>query len=180
MKNLFVPDYMFDDIYAITPEFIKSLGVRALVLDIDNTLVTYAVEEPTEEVIAWVRGMQEAGLRLSIASNNHGPRVKKFNEKLGLFIMCESGKPSRKAVKNACAHFGVKPQECAVIGDQIFTDVLCASRAGAVAILVKPIPYNENLFFRFKRVCEKPFIRAYKRREAKKAKKAEKSKENKK
>ena len=64
MKNLFVPDHMFDDIYAITPEFIKSLGVRALVLDIDNTLVTYAVEEPTESVIAWVRGMQEAGMRV--------------------------------------------------------------------------------------------------------------------
>lgn len=168
MKNLFVPDFMFDDIYCITPEFIKSLGVRALVLDIDNTLVTYAVEEPTPEVIAWIDGMRQSGLSLSIASNNHEERVAKFNEKLGLFIMCESRKPSRKAVKRACAHFGVKPNECAVIGDQIFTDVLCASRSGAVAILVKPIPYNENLFFRFKRVCEKPFIRAYKRREAKK------------
>lgn len=174
MRNLFVPDYMFADIYKITPEFLRSLGVRALVLDIDNTLVTYAVEEPTEAVIAWVRGMQEGGLSLSIASNNHEPRVAKFNEKLGLFTMCESGKPSRKAIRNACAHFGVKPSEVAVIGDQIFTDVLCASRAGAVAILVTPIPYDENLFFRFKRVCEKPFIRAYKRREQKKlnAKKA--------
>ena len=178
MRNLFIPDYMFADIYKITPEFIKSLGVRALVLDIDNTLVTYAVAEPTPEVIAWVRGMQESGLSLSIASNNHGPRVEKFNEKLGLYIMCESGKPSRKAVRNACAHFGVQPQEVAVIGDQIFTDVLCASRAGAVAILVTPIPYNENLFFRFKRVCEKPFIRAYRKREEKKLKAQDKSKEN--
>lgn len=167
MRNLFVPDYMFADIYKITPEFIKSLGVRTLVLDIDNTLVTYAVEEPTPEVIAWVRGMQESGLNLCIASNNHVPRVEKFNENLGLFFMCESGKPSRKAVKTACEHFGVKPCEVAVIGDQIFTDVLCASRAGAVAILVTPIPYDENLFFRFKRVCEKPFIRTYKRREKK-------------
>ena len=174
MKNYFVPDFMFDDIYQITPEFIKSLGVRVVVLDIDNTLVTYAVEEPTEEVIAWVRGMEEGGLSLSIASNNHEPRVAKFNEKLGLFTMCESGKPSRKAIKTASAHFGVSPKDCAVIGDQIFTDVLCASRAGATAILVKPIPYNENLFFRFKRVCEKPFIRTYKRREAKKAKSQEK------
>jgi HAD superfamily phosphatase (TIGR01668 family) len=165
MRNLFVPDYMFSDIYKITPEFIKSLGVSTVVLDIDNTLVTYAVAEPTPEVIAWVRGMQESGLSLCIASNNHGTRVEKLNEKLGLFYMCSSAKPSRKAVRKACEHFGTKPSEVAVIGDQIFTDVLCASRAGAVAILVTPIPYNENLFFRFKRVCEKPFIRAYKRRE---------------
>lgn len=171
MRNIFVPDFMFNNIYEITPEFIKSLGVRALVLDIDNTLVTYAVEEPTPEVIAWVNGMRESGLFVSIASNNHEERVAKFNEKLGIFIMCESAKPSRKAIKTACTHFGVTPKECAVIGDQIFTDVLCASRAGATAILVTPIPYDENLFFRFKRVCEKPFIRAYKRREAKKLKK---------
>ena len=165
MRNLFVPDYMFEDIYKITPEFIKSLGVSTVVLDIDNTLVTYAVAEPTPEVIAWVRGMQESGLSLCIASNNRGTRVQKFNEKLGLFYMCSSAKPSRRAVRNACKHFGVTPAEVAVIGDQIFTDVLCASRAGAVAILVTPIPYNENIFFRFKRVCEKPFIGAYKRRE---------------
>ena len=170
MRNLFVPDYMFADIYQITPEFIKSLGVRVIVLDIDNTLVTYGMAEPTPEVIAWVRKMQESGLSLSIASNNHEERVAKFNEKLGLFTMCESGKPSRKAVRDACKRFNVKPEECTVIGDQIFTDVLCASRSGAVAILVKPLPYNENLFFRFKRVCEKPFIRAYKRREAKRQK----------
>ena len=178
MRNLFVPDYMFDNIYQITPEFMRSIGVRAVVLDIDNTLVTYAVEEPTEEVIAWVRKMQEGGLSLSIASNNHGPRVEKFNEKLGLFVMCESKKPSRKAVKQACAHFGTKPREVALIGDQIFTDVLCASRSGSVAILVTPIPYDENLFFRFKRVCEKPFIRAYKRREAKKLRNKSKTKES--
>ena len=170
MKNYFVPDFMFQGFWDITPEFIRALGVRAIVLDIDNTLVTYGMAEPTDEVIAWVHGMQEAGLLLSIASNNHEPRVAKFNEKLGLFTMCESKKPSRKAVKNACAHFGVKPYECVVIGDQIFTDVLCASRSGARSILVTPLPYDENLFFRFKRVCEKPFIRAYKRREARKSK----------
>lgn len=170
MKNYFIPNHMFESIYDITPEFISSLGVRTVVLDIDNTLVTYGMAEPTEEVIAWVKKMQENGLLLSIASNNHAPRVEKFNEKLGLFTMCESGKPSTKAVKAACAHFGTEPRECAVIGDQIFTDVLCASRSGAVSILVKPIPYPENLFFKFKRVCEKPFIRAYKRREAKRNK----------
>ncbi len=170
MKNYFIPDYMFEDIYKITPDFIKSLGVKVIVLDIDNTLVTYGMAEPTQEVIFWVRDMQEAGLSLSIASNNHAERVDRFNEKLGLFTICESGKPSRRAVKAAAAHFGVESKECVVIGDQIFTDVLCASRSGAVSVLVKPLPYHENLFFRFKRVCEKPFIRAYKRRETRKNK----------
>ena len=60
--------------------------------------------------------------------------------------------------------FGVKAEEAVVIGDQIFTDVWCARNAGALAILVKPIPYPENLFFKCKRILEKPFIRTYRRR----------------
>lgn len=170
MKNYFVPDFMFGSIYDITPDFFISENIKALVLDIDNTLVTYGMEEPTEDVISWIRSMESAGLKISIASNNHKERVDRFNEKLGVLTMYESGKPSRKAVRTACASFSVKPSECAVIGDQIFTDVLCASRAGALSVLVTPLKYKENLFFKFKRLCEKPFIRAYKRREKRRAK----------
>ncbi len=165
MKNYsFVPDIMFDNALDISPELLIAKGIRAVVLDIDNTLVTYGVAEPTEEVIAWIDALKNAGLGVAIASNNHAPRVELFNEKIGVFATCESKKPSARAVKAACEHFGVQPSETAVIGDQIFTDVWCARNAGALAILVKPIPYPENLFFKCKRVLEKPFIRAYRKK----------------
>jgi HAD superfamily phosphatase (TIGR01668 family) len=120
--------------------------------------------EPTEEVIAWIETLKSAGLHVAIASNNHEPRVALFNKKLGVFTTWESKKPSARSVKVACEHFGVKAEEAVVIGDQIFTDVWCARNAGALAILVKPIPYPENLFFKCKRILEKPFIRTYRRR----------------
>jgi HAD superfamily phosphatase (TIGR01668 family) len=162
MKNYsFVPDIMFESALDITPELLIEKGIRAVVLDIDNTLVTYGVAEPTDEVIAWIDSLKNAGLGVAIASNNHAPRVELFNSKLGVFATCESKKPSARAVKTACEHFGVQPAETAVIGDQIFTDIWCARNAGSLAILVKPIPYPENLFFKCKRVLEKPFIRAY-------------------
>ncbi|MBQ9747412.1 MAG: YqeG family HAD IIIA-type phosphatase [Clostridia bacterium] len=165
MKNYsFVPDVMYDSVFEITPEALLSRGIRAVVLDIDNTLVTYGVAEPTDEVIAWIDTLKQAGLSVAIASNNHEPRVALFNKKLGVFTTWESKKPFARAVRAACAHFGVTERETAVIGDQIFTDVWCARNAGALAILVKPIPYPENLFFKCKRVLEKPFIRAYRRR----------------
>ena len=165
MKNLsFVPDIMFDRAFDITPDALISKGIRAVVLDIDNTLVTYGVAEPTEEVLSWIESLREAGLGVAIASNNHAPRVELFNQKIGAFATCESKKPSARAVKSACVPFGVKPNEIAVIGDQIFTDVWCARNAGSLAILVKPIPYPENLFFKCKRVLEKPFIRAYRKK----------------
>ena len=165
MKNYsFVPDIMFERAFDITPDVLISRGVRAVVLDIDNTLVTYGVAEPTDEVLDWIESLRSAGLGVAIASNNHAPRVELFNRKIGVFATFESKKPSARSVKAACAHFGVKPDEIAVIGDQIFTDVWCARNAGSLAILVKPIPYPENLFFKCKRVLEKPFIRAYKRK----------------
>jgi HAD superfamily phosphatase (TIGR01668 family) len=162
MKNYsFVPDIMFEYALDISPDLLIGKGIRAVILDIDNTLVTYGVAQPTEEVSSWIDSLKKAGLGVAIASNNHAPRVELFNEKLGVFATCESKKPSARAVKAACAHFGVQPCETAVIGDQIFTDVWCARNAGSLAILVKPIPYPENLFFKCKRVLEKPFIRAY-------------------
>ena len=165
MKNYsFVPDVMYDRALDITPEDLITKGIRAVVLDIDNTLVTYGVAEPTEEVLTWINSLREAGLFVAIASNNQAPRVELFNQKIGAFATCESKKPFARSVKAACTHFGVKPEEIAVIGDQIFTDVWCARNAGSLAILVKPIPYPENLFFKCKRVLEKPFIRAYKKR----------------
>ena len=150
MKNhSFVPDIMFDSVFEIKPEMLIQKGIRAVVLDIDNTLVTYGVAEPTDEVIAWIETLKNAGLHVAITT-------------------WESKKPSARSVKTACEHFGVKAEETVVIGDQIFTDVWCARNAGALAILVKPIPYPENLFFKCKRILEKPFIRTYRRRHNKK------------
>ena len=168
MKNYsFVPDIMYESAFDIQPEHLQAKGVRGVVLDIDNTLVTYGVAEPTEEVLAWIDSLKNAGIAVAIASNNHAPRVELFNKKIGVFATCESKKPSARAVKAACEHFGIKPCEVAVIGDQIFTDVWCARNAGSLAILVKPIPYPENLFFKCKRVLEKPFIRAYRKKHSK-------------
>ena len=163
MKKLFSPDYFFEYALDITPDFLKELGISTVVLDIDNTLVTYGEPYPTEDVKKWVGKIKSSGISVAIASNNRGDRVTRFNEALGTFAVCNSGKPSRRAVRIVCGHFSVKPEDVALIGDQIFTDMLCANRSGAKSILVKPLPYNENLFFRFKRLCEKPIINRFKK-----------------
>ena len=164
MGKFFSPDYYFGSVFDITPEFLLCAGIKAVVLDIDNTLVTYGEAEPSEKVISWVSSLTQAKIKAAIASNNNEERVKLFNRRLGIFCVSKSGKPSVKAVSAACKEFSASPQDTAVIGDQIFTDVLCANRAGAVAILTKPIPYRENLFFRFKRALEKPIIKSFERK----------------
>ncbi len=164
MGKFFSPDYYFGSAFDITPEFLLSAGIKAVVLDIDNTLVTYGEAEPSKKVTFWVASLAQAGIKAAIASNNNEERVRLFNRNLGIFCVSKSGKPSAKAVKAVCKEFSVSPRDTAVIGDQIFTDVLCANRAGAVAILTKPIPYKENLFFRFKRALEKPIIKSFEKK----------------
>lgn len=169
--GFFVPDYYFDTVYEVTPELLKSHGIKGVILDIDNTLVPYEIPEPTEENVAWLKGMWEAGIKTAFVSNNHKERVELYNRELCCPAFYDSGKPLKKACKRALEAMELAASETAIIGDQVFTDVVAGrnSRLGC-AILVKPIKDKTNLFFRFKRLLEKPVIATYKRRTKKKEK----------
>ncbi len=160
MKNL-LPDYMFGHYYEITPEFLRSIGVRALLSDIDNTLAPYEVAEPDERITAWVQSLTEAGIRLALISNNHPPRVTLFNKTLGLPAYPDSGKPKKKTLLRAMQEMGVSPEETAMLGDQLLTDCYAGKHIGLPALIVPPIKDKTNAFFRFKRLLERPFIRKY-------------------
>lgn len=167
MFERFLPDFIFKTFDEVTPAFLAAEGIRFLLIDIDNTLAPYEEPLPNETIKKWFADLDAAGIRAVLVSNNHRERVELFNEEIGAFITWESKKPSAKSIHMAASHFGVKESEIAIIGDQIFTDIWCARNAGSYAILVVPLKYKENLFFRFKRMCEKPFIRAYKKKNAK-------------
>ena len=159
-----VPDLYCDDIYGITPEYLKEKGVEAVILDIDNTLVPYEIAEPTDEVRAWLTALNEAGIKTAFVSNNHAPRVELFNKTLGYPAFPDSGKPFKKACRAAMEAMGSKPENTAIIGDQVFTDVLAGRNAGLnCALLVKPIKDKTNLFFRTKRLMEVPILKKYKK-----------------
>lgn len=159
-----VPDLYCDDIYGITPEYLKGRGVEAVILDIDNTLVPYEIAEPTDEVRAWLTALNEAGIKTAFVSNNHAPRVELFNKTLGYPAFPDSGKPFKKACRAAMEAMGSKPENTAIIGDQVFTDVLAGRNAGLnCALLVKPIKDKTNLFFRTKRLMEVPILKKYKK-----------------
>ena len=150
-----MPDLYLDDIYGITPEMLLERGIRAVLLDIDNTLVTYDDPMPTESVLKWLGALSEAGIKAAFISNNHKDRVELFNSELKYFATWDSGKPFIKCHKRAMAELGTDRDSTAVIGDQIFTDVLGANRVGLTTILVNPIEAYENSFFYLKRALEK-------------------------
>ena len=164
MKNYLTPDYMFATFDAVTPAFLQSIGLRALLIDIDNTLAPYEEPDPNERVLAWFAELEKNGIKAALVSNNHAPRVERFNKSLGLIADPDSGKPGRKTLERAMKELGVTHTETAMLGDQILTDCFAGKHIGLCAIIVPPIKDKTNLFFRFKRLVERPAIRKYARK----------------
>ena len=167
MKFTFVPEYRFQTFDMATAEFLSENGIKGIILDIDNTLEPYEHPNPGEHVKQWLNSLFEHGIKAAIVSNNGKDRVELFNKDLGLPAYYKAKKPFKKNLLKAMADMGRKPEECALMGDQVFTDVWAAHNAGIKAILVPPIKDKRDLFTRFKRLLEKPVIKKYEKRKYK-------------
>ena len=163
LNYLLTPDYVFDTYKDVTPEFLSSMGIKALLIDIDNTLAPYEQDLPDESIITWFEKLKDAGIRAALISNNHPPRVELFNQSLGLLAYADSGKPSSRSLIAAMEQMGVTPDVTAGLGDQLLTDTLAVHRLGMISLIVPPIKDKRSLFFRFKRWLERPFMRRYRR-----------------
>ena len=161
MRDRLTPSYMFGHYYEVTPQFLKSIGVRALLSDIDNTLAPYEQPTPDDRIRAWIDELRQNGILVALVSNNHEARVREFNETLGLVAFWDSGKPNQKALLRAAEALGVPIEESAMLGDQLLTDSYAGHSLDIPSIIVPPIRDKTNLFYRFKRLCERPFIRKY-------------------
>lgn len=161
--QLFVPDRCLSSFADVTPSFLQENGIAALACDIDNTLVTYDDAVPTEAVLHWLETLVSAGISVGFLSNNHLQRVERFCQDLPvkLFAAPDAKKPSCKALYRFLQDAHVTPKQTAVLGDQIFTDVLMAKRLGCRAFLVPPIQDRTDWFHRLKRRGERPFLRRY-------------------
>ncbi len=170
MAKTLVPDFVFPAFSYVTPEFLKKNGISALLCDVDNTLSPYEDAEPSAEVRSWIDNMQKSGIGLALVSNNHADRITLYNKEIGLPAYYDAKKPSRKAYFAAAEALGVEIGHCAVLGDQLLTDCWSARRLGIKAIILPPIRDRRDLFHRFKRAIEVPFMAAYRRKERKNAK----------
>lgn len=155
------PDHIFGTFREVTPDFCRQNGIRAIISDIDNTLVTYDDAEPTPDVRAWMTALAEAGVSVAFVSNNDHERVELFNRSLGVPAFAKGGKPLTGGLKRALSALGADKSEAVLLGDQLLTDVMAAKRFGIRAVAVPPIKDKKSLFFRAKRAIEKPFMTRY-------------------
>ena len=161
LSYLLTPDYIFNSFDEITPEFLLSLGISALLIDIDNTLAPYEQPEPDDRIRGWFASLEQAGIKAALISNNHAPRVELFNQTLNLPAYPDSGKPGNRTIRLAMKEMGSTPENTAGLGDQLLTDTLAVHRLDMPSLIVPPIKDKTTPFFKFKRWLEKPFIKRY-------------------
>jgi len=167
MKFTFVPEYRFEKFNQASAEFLVSIGVKGIILDIDNTLEPYENPHPGKEVTEWFESLFAAGIKAAIVSNNGRERVELFNAELGLPAYYKAKKPFKKNILRAMHDMGTQKDETIFMGDQVFTDVWAAHNAGIRAILVPPINDKRDLLTRFKRLLEIPVLKKYEKRNKK-------------
>ncbi len=139
MNKKFKPTYMFDAVQDISVEFLKKENITAVLLDIDNTIITGSYKM-SKEVDKWLRSVTKAGIQICILSNTWNfNKVKRLMLKYDINGLPRAQKPKEKGFKMAYNVLGVPKENMAMIGDQIFTDVLGANKFGIRSIHVKPI-----------------------------------------
>ena len=150
--------YTYHDIYQITGEALARRGFKLLLADLDNTLAPYGVPLPDERLKGWRDDLAAHGVTLFILSNNrHESRPRLFAEGLDAPYIGHAGKPKTPAFFKAMERVGATREQTAIVGDQVFTDVLGGNRAGISTILVEPIRLAGNPGRYLRYAAEWPF-----------------------
>lgn len=152
-----LPTVMVDALTDVTFEILSQRGIELLMLDFDNTIVPYTTSVPTPEMERWLAEMLRSDIQICVVSNSKRDRVKVFCERYGIDCITHAKKPFHRGIHQCLKKYGKTPAQCALVGDQIYTDTLGARTAGVQAILVKAID-NHNFWLKARHVLELPWI----------------------
>ena len=161
--SVFFPEEEVRSVYDFPFESLTARGIRGIVFDIDNTLVPpdAPVDARCRELIP---RLKTAGFRMCLVSNNKAARILPFATAVNLPYVERALKPRRYGYRKAMARMGTAPAETIAIGDQLFTDIWGANRAGMHSLLVQPMEPREEIQIRLKRLLERPVLALYRRK----------------
>lgn len=163
MLERFYPDHEQASAYEIDYETLYKKGFRGIIYDIDNTLVPHGAPAD-ERAVALFERLRGIGYQTLLLSNNKEPRVKNFSDSVGSKYIFKAGKPARSGYLKAMEKMGTTPENTLFVGDQLFTDVWGAKKAGIETYLTKPIHPKEEIQIVLKRYLEKVVLFFYHRK----------------
>lgn len=149
------PKIYVASLFDINLEDLKKRGIKAILFDIDNTLIPWDQHKLDPQIEAWFRNLCQQGFKVCFVSNNNQARVTTMSGSLQVPGVHKAGKPRRRGLRQALRILGTDVQETALVGDQVFTDVLAGNRLGVYTILVTPLAGKEFIGTRINRKLEK-------------------------
>lgn len=143
-RHLLRPKEILRHYQHITPAFLQERGLTGLLLDLDNTLVPYHSESEsvTPEIAAWLRELEQAGIKVFVLSNATKERANRWCNRLNIQGVGLAGKPNPRTFRKALQRLKLHPQQVGMLGDQVFTDVLGGNLVGVYTMLVYPLSDN--------------------------------------
>ena len=154
LLKYFTPAKYIRNFKSLDCEWLLRQGIRILVLDVDNTLVAHDEKVANADVIAFVQKLKDCGLQPVIMSNNNEPRVKLFASSIDVPYYFYSTKPLKRTYRKLLRDYGVTAEQCAVIGDQLLTDILGGNRMKFTTILTTPLVTRDIPWTRLNRSVE--------------------------
>ena len=156
--RVLLPKELLERVQLVTPDFMLARGLRGLMLDIDNTLVPHGELGDAPNLREWLEPLIKAGIRLRLVRNALPRRIAHFSQALEIAAVGSgrtAGKPFPRAFRSAILEMQLEPGCVAMIGDQVFSDVLGANLVGAYPILVRPLSDNSLPHTKLARALER-------------------------
>ncbi len=164
MLKCLIPNRYVDSIHEVGAGELERLGIKGVITDMDNTLIPWNERSVNPELVCWMQSFKEKGLKMCIVSNNSAVQGEALARQLEIPAVWYAVKPRRKAFRKAISIMGLLPGEVAVIGDQLFTDVLGGNRLGLYTILVVPLSQKEFIWTKMIRAVERRLLASMQKR----------------
>ena len=159
MYNLLCPSLILKSLQEIEAHNLQQRGIRGIIFDLDNTIIPWDSQQMSPEVIELLHTLVAQGFKLCLVSNNMDKRVRTIAGIFGIPFISRAYKPAKSGFRQALAAMGLTENQVAVVGDQLFTDVLGGNRLGLYTIWVKPLSAKEFIGTRITRRLEKLAVR---------------------
>ena len=164
MSKIFRPDTCVSRVTELTAERLAAWGIESLLLDADCTLKRYSSFDAEPDIHEWLGAMKTARIGLRLVSNGLAQRIGAFADRLEIPFTAKALKPLPFGVRRAIRQSGFDLKKTAMVGDQLFADILAGNLAGLFTVYVEPIhPEEEHWFTRIKRPPERFLLRRIKR-----------------
>ena len=159
LYNLLCPNIIINSLYDIELKALQQMGIRGIIFDLDNTIIPWDSPNMSPDIIQWIKALLSQGFKICLVSNNMGKRVQTIAAIFGIPFVSRAYKPAKSGFRQAIVKMELTENQVAVVGDQLFTDVLGGNRLGLYTIWVAPLSAKEFFGTKITRRLEKLAVR---------------------